>query len=239
MATTTTSRPGRHLIVLGVILVLLFGIMAITKTGAQAGSGPAWWHHHHADGRVAAGGGQVTAEQLSEAKNIISQRVNGAGVGEAEITTAGANHITVAVPGCQPGRPGQAGRPDRLLYFRVVYGSQPGAPAPTTPRRRRPTGSRRPRRSRAPRRSASTTASRPRPATPKGRAWQQRARAAPTPTPTPTPPAKPSDPGRHAVARSRPTGDPLQWQPDAATQAAFARLHLRGQAVAGGPEASR
>jgi len=100
VATTTTSRPGRLLIVLAVILVLLYGLMAITKS---------WQPKLGLDLRggttitltatSTTGNGAVTSEKLAEAKNIIAQRVNGAGVGEAEITTAGSNHITVAVPG--------------------------------------------------------------------------------------------------------------------------------------------
>jgi preprotein translocase subunit SecD len=81
----------------------------------------------------ATGTGEVTAEKLSEAKNIIEQRVNGAGVGEAEITTAGNDHITVAVPGAnQDSLVRQVGQ-TALLYFRIVYDAQVGAAIPTTP----------------------------------------------------------------------------------------------------------
>ena len=221
MATTTTSRPGRLLIFLGVILVLLFGIMGITKSWSpKLGLDLRGGTTITLTAESLAGGGQVTAEQLSEAKNIISQRVNGAGVGEAEITTAGANHITVAVPGSnQDALVKQVGQ-TALLYFRIVYGSQPGAPAPTTPPSPTPTGkpSATPKPSTTPK--ASTTVKPSTSATPKGRAWSS-ALADADPTPTPTPSAKPSTP---AATPSLPpvTGDPLQWQPDAASQAAFA-----------------
>jgi preprotein translocase subunit SecD len=226
VATTTTSRPGRLLIVLGVLLVLLFGIMGFTKSWSpKLGLDLRGGTTITLTAESLAGGGQVTAEQLSEAKNIISQRVNGAGVGEAEITTAGANHITVAVPGSnQDALVKQVGQ-TALLYFRIVYGSQPSAPAPTTTPSPTPKPSATPKPSTTPK--ASTTVKPSTSATPKGRAWSSvLADADPTPTPTPsakpsTPAAKPSTP---AATPSLPpvTGDPLQWQPDAATQAAFA-----------------
>ena len=130
MATTTTSRPGRLLIVLGVIVVLLFGIMGLTKTwkpklGLDLRGGTTIT----LTANSLAGGGSVTADQLNEAKNIISQRVNGAGVAEADITTSGANHINVAVPGAtQDALVKQVGQ-TALLYFRIVYDAQAATPA--------------------------------------------------------------------------------------------------------------
>lgn len=44
-------------------------------------------------------GKAVTGEQLDQAVSILRQRVNASGVSEAEITTQGNNHISVAIPG--------------------------------------------------------------------------------------------------------------------------------------------
>lgn len=44
-------------------------------------------------------GKAVTGEQLDQAVSILRQRVNASGVSEAEITTQGSNHISVAIPG--------------------------------------------------------------------------------------------------------------------------------------------
>ena len=44
-------------------------------------------------------GQAVTGEQLEQAVAIIRQRVDASGVSEAEITTQGSNHISVAIPG--------------------------------------------------------------------------------------------------------------------------------------------
>jgi len=218
VATTTTPRPGRLLIVLGVIVVLLFGIMGITKTwkpklGLDLRGGTTIT----LTAKPVAGSGSVTADQLTEAKNIISQRVNGAGVAEADITTSGSNHINVAVPGAtQDSLVKQVGQ-TALLYFRIVYGAQAAAPAPTPTPTATPTGKTTPKPSTTPK-SSSTVKPSSTPSSPKGRAWTSAlGNATPTPTPTPkatTPAATPTTPAA--------TGDPLKYTPDAATQAAFA-----------------
>jgi preprotein translocase subunit SecD len=224
VATTTTSRPGRLLIVLGVIVVLLFGIMGLTKTwkpklGLDLRGGTTIT----LTANSLAGGGSVTADQLNEAKNIISQRVNGAGVAEADITTSGANHINVAVPGAtQDALVKQIGQ-TALLYFRIVYDTQPGAPAPAPTST--PTGTPKPSTKPTTTPKPSTTVKPSTPAnTPNGRAWSSAlGNATPTPTPKPSTPAT-ANPSTPAATPTTPaaTGDPLKYTPDAATQAAFA-----------------
>ncbi|MDX6279770.1 MAG: preprotein translocase subunit SecD, partial [Kribbellaceae bacterium] len=228
MATTTTSRPGRNLIVLAVILVLLFGIMAIAKTwapklGLDLRGGTTVTLTASNFGR----GGDPTAEQLSEAKNIISQRVNGAGVGEAEVATSGKNHITVSVPGAnQDALVKQVGQ-TALLNFRIVYDQQAGQPLPPAPPSATPTGkpSTTPKPTTTPKPASTIKPSSP--ATPNGRAWSSVLGAA-TPTPTPkasTPTTKPSTPATptpSTIPGAPVTGDPLAWKPDPATTAAFA-----------------
>ena len=44
-------------------------------------------------------GGSVTSDKLNQAMDIISKRVNGAGVAEAEVTTQGSDIVTVDIPG--------------------------------------------------------------------------------------------------------------------------------------------
>ncbi|HEU4946839.1 MAG TPA: protein translocase subunit SecD [Kribbella sp.] len=221
MATTTTPRPGRLLIVLAVILVLLYGIMAITQTwkpklGLDLRGGTTIT----LTAKTTTGNGAVTADKLSEAKNIIAQRVNGAGVGEAEITTAGSNHITVAVPGAnQDSLVRQVGQ-TALLYFRIVYDAQAGAPVPTPTTTPSGTPSSKPSSTPTAKPSATVTPSGTATTTPKGRAWSSvLADASPTPTPS-APASTPATPTASTPAPAN--GDPLAWQPDAATQAAFA-----------------
>lgn len=244
MATTTTSRPGRALLALGIALVLLFGIMAATKL---------WKPKLGLDLRggttitltaTAVGGGSVDAEKLAEAKDIISQRVNGAGIGEADITTSGSNHIVIAVPGVnQESLVRQVGE-TALLRFRVVYAVAPGAvppPQPTATPTATPSG----KPTTTPSGKPSSTPSKQPTAKPsgttsttpanRGGAALPKAPEATTPTPKPTttpkatPSAKPSTPvpstpttPAETVPPSQPVkGDPLQWQPDAQAQAAF------------------
>jgi preprotein translocase subunit SecD len=225
VATTTTSRPGRLLIVLAVILVLLFGILGLTKSwkpklGLDLRGGTTIT----LTARTQAGGGQVTAEQLSEAKNIISQRVNGAGVGESEITTSGRNLINVAVPGSnQESLINQIGQ-TALLYFRIVYDAQAGAPLPPQPTTT-PTGTPTTKPSTTPKPSSTIKPPATPASTPKGRAWSSvLSNATPTPTPTPKPSTTPtpSTPATPGAQLPKATGDPLKWTPDATTTAAFA-----------------
>ena len=218
---TTTSRPGRLLIVLGVILVLLFGVMAITqswkpKLGLDLRGGTTIT----LTAKATDGSGSVTSEKMAEAKSIIQQRVDGAGVGESVVTVSGSNHIIVSLPGSTKGDLVSKVGETALLRFRIVYAEQAGTPPAPTPT---------PKPSGTPSGKPSTTPSKSNPSvkpssstTPKGRAWSSVLGAA-TPSPTPTPTAKTTTPVPSTPVPSTPavTGDPLQWKPDAATQAAF------------------
>ncbi|MDX6241406.1 MAG: preprotein translocase subunit SecD [Kribbellaceae bacterium] len=215
MATTTTSRPARLLIVLGVILVLLFGVMGLTQS---------WKPLLGLDLRggttitltaKATDGSAITSQKMTEAKSIIEQRVNGAGVGESDVTVSGGNHIIVSLPGATKGDLVSKVGETALLRFRIVYDAQAGTPPAPTPT---PTPTAKP--SGTPSSKPSTTPSKANPSvqpsastTPKGRAWSSVLGAA-TPTPQPSATPLPSTPAASA--------DPLKWQPDAATQAAFA-----------------
>jgi preprotein translocase subunit SecD len=221
VATTTTSRPGRLLIVLGVILVLLFGVMAITQS---------WKPLLGLDLRggttitltaKATDGSSIDSQKMAEAKSIIEQRVNGAGVGESDVTVSGSNHIIVSLPGSTKGDLVSKVGETALLRFRIVYDAQAGTPpAPTPTPTTKPSGT--------PSSTPSTTPSKASPSvqpststTPKGRAWSSVLGAA-TPTPTPTPKASTPAPSTPVPSTPAASSDPLQWQPDAATQAAFA-----------------
>jgi preprotein translocase subunit SecD len=220
VATTTTSRPGRLLIVLGVILVLLFGVMGITQS---------WKPLLGLDLRggttitltaKATDGSSIDSQKMAEAKSIIEQRVNGAGVGESDVTVSGSNHIIVSLPGSTKGDLVSKVGETALLRFRIVYAAEAGTPpAPTPTPTTKPSGT--------PSSTPSTTPGKANPSvqpsastTPKGRAWSSVLGAA-TPTPTPTPKASTPAPSTPVPSTPAAGSDPLQWQPDAATQAAF------------------
>jgi preprotein translocase subunit SecD len=224
---TTTSRPGRSLIALGIAMLVLFGIMAIgnlwkPKLGLDLRGGTTITLTATAVG----GGGGVTADKLAEAKDIISQRVNGAGIGEAEITTSGSDHIVVAVPGVnQENLVRQVGE-TALLRFRIVYAAAAGTPTPqpTTTPTTTPSGKPSAKPSATP--SKQPTLKPSTPATPGGNAPAVAPAPnadpnTPTPKPSTTPSAKPTPSTPSTPAQPSNNGDPLQWQPDAATQAAF------------------
>ncbi len=102
MASPSTSRPGRSLAILGLILVAMVTAMAITGT---------WTPRLGLDLRggtsvtlqpKASGGGKVTDTAINEAVKIIRNRVNSLGVAESEVTKQGTGSgqtITVSVPG--------------------------------------------------------------------------------------------------------------------------------------------
>ncbi len=211
---------------LGLVLVVLFGIMALAmewkpKLGLDLRGGTTITLT-----ATSLNGGSVDAEKLAEAKDIISERVNGAGIGEAEITTSGSNHIVVAVPGVnQNSLVSQVGQ-TALLRFRVVYAVAPGTPQPTPSATPTTTPSGKPAGKPSATPSKQPTAKPSSSTTPSGGAPA----VAPPPraaTPTPTPSA--ANPSTPAATLSTPAttpgqpvkGDPLQWQPDATIQAAF------------------
>lgn len=104
-----TPRRGtnarRSLLALMLIFAAVFGIVGATATGQ---TGKKWTPELGLD---LAGGTQIvlepvvagtsggpTNEQLRQSVDIIRARIDGSGVGEAEVTTEGRN-VVVAVPG--------------------------------------------------------------------------------------------------------------------------------------------
>jgi preprotein translocase subunit SecD len=106
--TTQTSQPWRYLAALAALLiVMLVGILG-TYTFE-----PGNWHKGFKVGlgldlssgttvllkAVTPHGQPPTAAEMTEAKNIMTNRVNGAGFNGASVQTSGTNQIAVSVPG--------------------------------------------------------------------------------------------------------------------------------------------
>jgi len=103
---SNASRPGRALLILIALLVVVFAAVGIRTVTSNGG----WTPKLALD---LEGGTEIileptplngedvtpTAEQLEEAVNVIRQRVNGSGVSEAEVTTQGGKNIVVSLPG--------------------------------------------------------------------------------------------------------------------------------------------
>ena len=208
---------------LGLVLVVLFGIMALAmewkpKLGLDLRGGTTITLT-----ATSLNGGSVDAEKLAEAKDIISERVNGAGIGEAEITTSGSNHIVVAVPGVnQNSLVSQVGQ-TALLRFRVVYAVAPGTPQPTPSATPTTTPSGKPSATPSKQPTAKPSSSTTTPGNGAPAVAPPPRAATPTPTPSAANPSTPAaNPSTPATTPGQPVkGDPLQWQPDATIQAAF------------------
>lgn len=78
-------------------------------------------------------GKAVTGEQLDQAVSILRQRVNASGVSEAEITTQGNNHISVAIPGKVDDETLNRIQASAALDFRGVLIELPAGEAPVDP----------------------------------------------------------------------------------------------------------
>ena len=76
------------------------------------------------------GGGGVTPSKMSEAVNIIRNRVNGTGVTEAEVTTQGGSNIIVEIPGQQRKDIVEEVGKTAQLRFRLVAPFADGTPNP-------------------------------------------------------------------------------------------------------------
>lgn len=132
MATTKKhARPGRTLIVLGLITAALFAVMGAFNTWTpKLGLDLQGGTTITLTAANTSGEGQVDPASLELARSIISQRVNSLGVGESEVTTAGGNQITVSVPNVQQDELVRLVGQTALLTFRNVYDIQQGGPVP-------------------------------------------------------------------------------------------------------------
>ncbi|WP_421084160.1 protein translocase subunit SecD [Rothia nasimurium] len=71
-------------------------------------------------------GGEVTAEQLDQAVEIIRQRVDGSGVAEAEVTTQSGKNVVVSIPGTLSPETRELIQTSAEMSFRAVINA--GAP---------------------------------------------------------------------------------------------------------------
>jgi preprotein translocase subunit SecD len=195
---SNVPKPGRTLFALFAVIAILAGIALL-----QGQTKPKL-------GLDLAGGTTVTltaktekgknppSDLMNQAVKIMTQRVNGLGVSDAEVAKQGSNNIVVNVPGEGQSRVVGLIGTTAKLQFRQVYAYTDGKPAAggaTPSPSASPSGTASPsgRPSTKPSASTSPSAS----ATPRKRAVSD-ALAAPTPTPsgsaTPSPTASPSSP---------------------------------------------
>ncbi len=139
---SNASHPGRHLAVLGAIIVLL--LLAIV--GADIAS-PAKWHQSfkvHLGLDLTSGttvslkavpvhGSKVTQQEMTTAQQIMFNRVNSAGFTEAQVVPQGTNIMTVSVPGQNSQKVVQLVSQTAELLFRQVQLIAPNAASAVTP----------------------------------------------------------------------------------------------------------
>ncbi|HEX6517965.1 MAG TPA: protein translocase subunit SecD [Nocardioidaceae bacterium] len=228
---TKASRPGRTLIVFGLVIAALYGGVALggvwkPKLGLDLQGGT----------RITleastSSGEAVTPEKLQEARGIIEQRVNGSGVTEAEVSTQGDRNIIVEIPGQNASKLVDRVKQTAQLRFRLVAAEAYGRPQPKQKATPSPSGSPSPSSSPAdgasPAAKPSGQAKASEGASPRGRAVsrglvradQPSAKpskkpkadgsASPSATPAPSPSAAPQPPA--TSQKGAPVSEPLQW----------------------------
>ena len=134
---TTASSARRKLSWLSGIAVFFVGLMIWGVATAQPGASYSPELALDLQGGTqiiltptVAEGEQASAEQLNQAVTIIRQRIDGSGVGEAQVSIQGNQNIVVAIPGTPDATTLQLIRASALLEFRPVIEqgiSQPAA----------------------------------------------------------------------------------------------------------------
>jgi preprotein translocase subunit SecD len=144
-ASGNVSRPGRALAVLATLIVVMF----LAIVGGNIGS-PGQWHKDlkvrlgldltsgttvalRAQAPKGVSSAQFAAD-MTQAKNIMANRVNGAGFTEAQVQQQGSDIINVAVPGAGSQKVVNLVGTTAQLLFRQVILQAPnkGATTPTT-----------------------------------------------------------------------------------------------------------
>lgn len=136
MARNTAAHAGRTLVIFMAGVAVLYGLVALGGTWK-----PALGLDLQGGTRVIMlAEGEPTQENLDQAASIISDRVNGSGVTEAEVTTQGSNIILVEIPGDTSNSLLETVQRTAQLRFRTVActSANPGpcgvaAPTPTDP----------------------------------------------------------------------------------------------------------
>ena len=130
----TTSRPGRTLAILGLVLVAMVSLVFIQgSTSVRLGLDLRGGTSVTLQPRIAPGDeGKVTSEAIDQAVSIIRQRVNSLGVAESEVTAQGSGtnrQIVISVPGDTGRRVVDLVGQTAELRFRQVLASASGVPA--------------------------------------------------------------------------------------------------------------
>jgi preprotein translocase subunit SecD len=132
------ARPGRALLALFALLVVLYGVVGGAHVWGEGQLTPKLGLDLEGGDEIVlepvASGGKITKGTIDEAINIIRARVDGSGVSEAQVSSQGANNIVVALPG----KPSEATKnlvkkAAQLRFRAVIEAATVGAAAAPTP----------------------------------------------------------------------------------------------------------
>ncbi|MFD0686331.1 protein translocase subunit SecD [Actinomadura fibrosa] len=212
---SNVPKPGRTLLALFAIMVALAGVAFLQgRTTPKLGLDLAGGTTVTLTAKTESGK-NPPASQMDQAVKIMTQRVNGLGVSDAEVAKQGSNNIVVNVPGEGQGRVVNLIGTTAKLQFRQVFTVADGKPvtasatptpsaSPTGKGKKGGSASPSPSTSATPSGSASPSSS----ATPRGRALS-RALTAPTPNPSGSGSAAPTaTPTGSAAPTAVPSGLP-------------------------------
>ena len=127
------SRPGRTLIVFALVVIAMYGGLALNgvwapKLGLDLQGGT-----RITLSASTSTGEEITPEKLEEAAAIIDSRVNGQGVAESEVATQGGDTIIVEIPGQNRKDLVDTVQQTAQLRFRLVAAAAPGTQEATPP----------------------------------------------------------------------------------------------------------
>jgi len=130
----TSSRPGRTLVILGLVLVAMASLVFIQgSTKVSLGLDLRGGTSVTLQPRIAPGDeGKVTSDAIDQAVSIIRQRVNSLGVAESEVAAQGSGtnrQIIISVPGDTGRRVVELVGQTAELRFRQVLAAASGIPA--------------------------------------------------------------------------------------------------------------
>jgi preprotein translocase subunit SecD len=131
-ARSTATRPWRALLVLGIVVVGIYGALFLGTRLSDATPFPQLALDLEGGTQIiltprTTDGQEVSAEDLAQAIAIIRQRVDSSGVAEAEITSQGGQNIVVALPGNPSDETLDLVRRSAQMQFRpVLLETQPG-----------------------------------------------------------------------------------------------------------------
>jgi preprotein translocase subunit SecD len=135
-ASTQRSHATRSLVILGVLVLALAGLLVGANIWSDAGPAPKLGLDLKGGTQMVlepkvTGGESVSPEQLSQARDIIVQRVDAGGVSGAEVTTQGDRNIVVSLPEVPSQETKNALQQSSQMQFRPVLAVGDGLPQPS------------------------------------------------------------------------------------------------------------